>query len=99
MAQTVRVCEKCGMEEGKWSSRKHKRTEACCCGSRHLLCPYCMSIAKRHSVKRHQRGGGKKMFFKACLLSEELVVAEAMMDDRPDGKWGTLWDRIERSGR
>ena len=90
MAQTVRVCEKCGMEEGTWGRIPFKRTEACKCGSRHLLCPICMRTANKHTVRRHQRGKkGKKTFFKSCPLSEELVVAEAMMRDeeRFKPKW------------
>jgi len=81
MAQTVCVCEKCGMEEGTWHRMRFQRTEPCRCGARHLLCPACMSRARQHTVKRFQRGGGKRTFYKVCPVSEELVVAEAMMRD------------------
>ena len=82
MAKTERVCERCGMEEKTWSrSMKFGRTDPCRCGSRHLFCPHCMSVARGYIVRRFQRGGGKKTFFKVCPVSDEEMVAQAMMKD------------------
>jgi hypothetical protein len=89
VAQTVCVCEKCGVEEDG-RHRPLVRTVPCKCGSRHNFCVWCNSRVRQYTAKRFQRGGGKKTFFRVCPLSEELVVAEAMMK----GGAGELLDRL-----
>ena len=77
------------MEEGRGNIRE---TPPCSCGSRHLLCGWCMSRVKEFVVKRFQRGGGKKALLKRCPVSKEIMVAEALMKE--DKKGGSVWDRI-----